>query len=60
MILPRWTVTYVREDNDQVKKTVEVFGQSVLQAWYVGMSIIQIIERTEKYQIKSVNPKYAE
>ena len=60
MILPRWTVTYVRDDDSKVKKTLFVFGETVFQAWRNGMCLIQIIEKTEDYQIKSVKPKYAD
>jgi len=60
MPLPRWTVTYVRDDNEKDKKELFVFAETVFQAWRNGMCLIQIIEKTEDYQIKSVNPYYAD
>ena len=55
-MLPKWTAKYVRNDSLQDKKTIEVFGETIFQAWYNAMCIIQIIEKTEQYTIKSVNP----
>ena len=55
-MLPKWTAKYFRNDNEQEDKSVEVFAESVFQAWYNAMCVIQIIEKTEEYTIKSVNP----
>ena len=55
-MLPKWTAKYVRNDNRQDQKTIHVFGETIFQAWYNAMCIIQIIEKTEEYTIKSVNP----
>jgi len=57
-MLPKWKATYVRNDNEQEEKTLEVFAESVFQAWYNAMCVIQITEKTEEYTIKSVNPSY--
>ena len=59
-ILPKWTVIYVRDDDKDDEKTAFVFAESVFQAWGNAMCLIQIIEKTEDYQIKSVKPKYAD
>jgi len=56
-MLPKWTVKYSRNDNPDIKKEVDVFGETVFQAWFNAMNIIQIIEKTEEYFIKGVNPK---
>ena len=55
-MLPRWTAVYVINSNEKEEKTVEVFAETVFQAWYNSMCIIQILEKTEEYSIKSVNP----
>ncbi len=55
-MLPKWTAKYVRNDNLQEQKTIEVFAETIFQAWYNAMCTIQIIEKTEEYTIKSVNP----
>ena len=55
-MLPKWTATYVRNDNEQEEKSVEIFAESVFQAWYNAMCIIQILEKTEEYSIRGVNP----
>ena len=55
-MLPKWKAIYVRNDNEQEEKTVEIFAETVFQAWYNSMCIIQILEKTEDYTIKSVNP----
>ncbi len=55
-MLPKWKATYVRNDNEQEEKSVDVFAETVFQAWYNAMCTIQILEKTEKYTIKSVNP----
>jgi len=55
-MLPKWTAKYVRKDNKQEEKSVDVFAETVFQAWYNAMCIIQIVEKTEEYEIKSVNP----
>ena len=57
-MLPKWTATYVRNDNDKKEKTVDIYAETIFQAWYNAMSIIQILEKTESYTIKNVNPKY--
>jgi len=59
-MLPKWTAKYVRNDNDQKEKTVNVYAETVFQAWYNAMSVIQIIEKTEEYTLKSVNPAKSE
>ena len=56
-MLPKWTATYVRNDNEKKEKTVDVFAETVFQAWYNAMCLIQILEKTEEYTIKSVNPR---
>lgn len=55
-MLPKWTAIYSRNDNKNDQKRIEVFGETIFQAWYNAMCIIQIIEKTEQYTIKSVNP----
>ena len=55
-MLPKWTAIYYRSDNEKEFKSVEVFAETVFQAWYNAMCVIQIMEKTEEYQIKSVNP----
>ena len=59
-MLPKWEATYIRNDNEKEEKTVKVYAESVFQAWYNAMSVIQIIEKTENYIIKSVNPDYSD
>jgi len=59
-MLPKWEAIYVRRDNETEEKTVKVYAESVFQAWYNAMSVIQIIEKTEDYEIKSVIPSYSE
>jgi len=59
-MLPRWTATYTRNDNEKEEKTVKIYAETVFQAWYNAMSVIQIIEKTEEYTIKSVNPSYSD
>ena len=59
-MLPKWTATYVRNDNDKKEKTVDIYAETVFQAWYNAMSVIQIIEKTEEYTLKSVNPTKSE
>ena len=59
-ILPKWTVTYVRDDDKNDEKTVFVFAETVFQAWGNAMCLLQIVEKTEDFQIKSVNPKYTD
>ena len=56
-MLPRWTATYIRDDNTQDIKELDVFAETVFKAWWNAMSVIQIIEKTESFTIKSVNPK---
>ena len=58
-MLPKWTATYVTDNNEQEEKSVEIFAETVFQAWYNAMCIIQILEKTEEYTIKSVNPTKA-
>jgi hypothetical protein len=55
-MLPKWTAIYVRDDDDEKEKTIQVYAETIFQAWYNAMSIIQILEKTEDYSIKSVNP----
>ena len=55
-MLPRWTAKYVTGDDLQKEKRVEVFGETIFQAWYNAMCLIQIIEKTDDYAIKGVNP----
>ena len=55
-MLPKWKAKYVRNDNEQEEKSVDVFAETVFQAWYNAMCTIQILEKTEEYTIKSVNP----
>ena len=55
-MLPKWTAKYVRDDDNEKEKTVEVYAETIFQAWYNAMSIIQILEKTEDYSIKSVKP----
>lgn len=58
-MLPKWTAKYVRNDNEEEEKSVDVFAETVFQAWYNAMCIIQIVEKTDKYSIRSVNPSYS-
>ena len=58
-MLPKWTAIYFTNLNEQEEKSVEVFAETVFQAWYNAMCIIQILEKTEEYTIKSVNPTKA-
>jgi len=55
-MLPKWTAIYFRNSNPSKIKSVNVYAESVFQAWYNAMSVIQIIEKTEEYTIKCVNP----
>ena len=56
-MLPKWTATYVRDDNTQDVKKLDVFAETIFKAWWNAMSVIQILEKTESFTIKSVNPK---
>ena len=56
-MLPKWTVTYVRNKKRNEQKEVDVFAETVFEAWYNGMVIIGIKEKTEEFTIKGVNPK---
>ncbi len=56
-MLPKWTAIYVRDDNTQDIKELDVFAETVFQAWCNAMNVIQIIGKTESFTIKSVNPK---
>ncbi len=56
-MLPKWTAKYVRDDNTQDIKELDVFAETVFKAWWNAMSVIQILEKTESFTIKSVNPK---
>ena len=55
-MLPKWKAKYVRNENEKEEKSVEVYAETIFQAWYNAMCIIQILEKTEEYSIKSVNP----
>ena len=59
-MLPKWTATYFRNDNEKELKSIDVFAETVFKAWWNAMNVIQILEKTEEYQIKSVNPKKTE
>ena len=59
-MLPKWEATYTRNDNEKEEKTVKVYAETIFQAWYNAMSVIQIIEKTESYKIKSVIPSYSD
>ena len=59
-MLPKWTAIYVRNDEEKKEKSIDVFAETVFKAWWNAMNVIQIIEKTEEYQIKSVNPKKSE
>jgi len=56
-MLPKWTATYVRDDKQEDIKMLDVYGKTVFKAWWNAMNVIQIIEKTESFTIKSVNPK---
>ena len=56
-MLPKWTATYVRDDTTGKTKEVDVYAETVFKAWWNAMSVIQILEKTEDFTIKSVNPK---
>ena len=56
-MLTKWTAKYVRDDKKEEAKELDVFAETVFQAWYNAMCAIQIIEKTESFTIKSVNPK---
>ena len=56
-MLPKWTALYIRDDKTEETKELEVYGETVFQAWYNAMCAIQIIEKTESFTIKGVNPK---
>ena len=55
-MLPKWKAKYVTNENEKEEKSVEVYAETIFQAWYNAMCIIQILEKTEEYSIKSVNP----
>lgn len=59
-MLPKWEAIYVRNDNEKEEKAIKIYAETIFQAWYNAMSVIQIIEKTESYTIKSVNPSYSE
>jgi hypothetical protein len=59
-MLPKWEAIYVRNDNEKEEKTVKVYAETIFQAWYNAMSVIQIIEKTESYKIKNVIPSYSD
>ena len=56
-MLPKWTAIYVRDDATSDTKEVDVYAKTVFKAWWNAMSLIQILEKTESFTIKSVNPK---
>ena len=56
-MLPKWTAVYCRNDSIDDEKEIDVYGETVFQAWFNAMNVIQIKEKTENYIIRSVNPK---
>ena len=56
-MLPKWTATYVRRDDKSDRKQIDVYAETIFQAWYNSMCLIQIIEKTEEFDIKRVIPK---
>jgi len=56
-MLPKWTATYVKRDNSSKRKEIDVYAETIFQAWYNSMCLIQIIEKTEEFDIKRVIPK---
>ena len=56
-MLPKWTAIYFRDDKTEDIKELDVFAETVFKAWWNAMSVIQILEKTERFTIKSVNPK---
>ena len=56
-MLPKWTAIYVRKDNPSNKIDVDVYAETIFQAWYNAMCIIQIKEKTEEFEIRRVIPK---
>lgn len=56
-MLPKWTAIYVMRDNISDKKEIDVFAETIFQAWYNAMCIIKIKEKTSEFDIKRVIPK---
>tara|TARA_R100000697_G_scaffold104491_1_gene117999 strand:- start:51 stop:230 length:180 start_codon:yes stop_codon:yes gene_type:complete len=56
-MIQKWTATYVRDDNIEEQINIEIFGETIFQAWYNAMCVIQIIEKTQEFTIKGVKPK---
>tara|TARA_A100001515_G_scaffold107910_1_gene88738 strand:- start:294 stop:473 length:180 start_codon:yes stop_codon:yes gene_type:complete len=56
-MLPKWTATYVRKDNPSNRIDIDVYAETIFQAWYNAMCIIQIKEKTEEFEIRRVIPK---
>ena len=58
-MVSKWTVTYVtKTDTEKTeRKEVDIYAEQIFQAWYNAMCIIQIKEKTENFEIKSVKPK---
>ena len=55
--LTKWTAIYVRNDKPEDIKELDVFAETAFTAWWNAMSVIQIIEKTEEFNLNSVNPK---
>ena len=58
-MVSKWTVTYVTKTATEKteRKEVDIYAEQIFQAWYNAMCIIQIKEKTENFEIKSVKPK---
>ena len=58
-MVSKWTVTYLtKTDTEKTeRKEVDIYAEQIFQAWYNAMCIIQIKEKTENFEIKSVKPK---
>ncbi len=56
-MLPKWTAKYFRDDKPEDLKEIDVYGKTVFRVWWNAMNVIQIIEKTESFTIKSVKPK---
>ncbi len=58
-MVSKWTVIYVTKkcEKKTERKEIDIYAEQVFQAWYNAMCIIQIKEKTENFEIKSVKPK---
>lgn len=56
-MLPEWEIIYVLNKEPKNKLTIYVYAENPFQAYYNGMSLIQIKHKTKEFAIKKVEPK---